>query len=472
LGGLHQVVREKRIVDVDIVEAFAMTAFTSVQQASVLDASPESDFQYARWATIEAVQLLNALAESEGLTAMDVQQLMAILTGLPDSTIVAVDEHAETEIASLEGVLQTGFSTLAGQVFETMFVLVVGEARRAFGDQRPPEQFPATTQLLSLSERLLALPARSGIGVRSALGKQLPGIHWLAPSWSSTRLSAELDASLDNAVIQPIFPAYLAHSRVYRGAFEWLRPWYLRLTVAEELRHLTIDGRATLGGALLRHVVGAITLGLATAGDGDDLVVQAFEHATEEDTQQAYWMIFRSWSDLETDSEDVVSWLERAAPGIVQLWAWRLSVLENARSQTDVAGELDSLLWLLATPHLPAEDSLRLGWRTVKLMSGKSRTAGSVWGRLSELAHLNAAGAFVIAEHLIELELRSDFAYLPFEDVSSVLRAAVEHVGEIRRKAMRLINKLGEHGHGEFEPLYPRGTSAGGEDLIPPSASA
>ncbi len=453
LAGLHQAIREKRPVELEAILAFVNAAFRAAKETA---SDENADAQRVRWACNEAVRVLDFVARWDHLSADEVGQIVRLITDLSDETITRFDAADENELDTLERAIHAGWSTLAGRLMEAAVVLAIAQSQRFYRNTPIPVDFPPVLNLTQLTDRLLSLNHHAGVGARSALGDRLASVFWLAPVWADAHVPRELDSFFISPARYPAFASFLAHSHTNSETFRRLRAWYTRLADDGTLRRTSVGDKSTLGRLLVTHVVLAMVSGLRNTRDVDRLVERTFTGAPVEDLGHAYWAIFRGWSDADSSVTTTKVWLTEAAPRLLQLWEWRLFQIENVDTLVvvDRADEADHLLWFLATPHLPVTETISLGRRTIDLLDAKSRTAGIVWERLCEISQLDPAGAFDLSERLVMRFLDSDFIYLPFEHIAPIFRAAMKQRGNLMNRAKRLINLLGERGHGEFEPLY------------------
>ena len=112
-------------------------------------------------------------------------------------------------------------------------------------------------------------------------------------------------------------------------------------------------------------------------------------------------------------------------------------------------------MWFLSTPFLPIQPAIALGRRTVALNIGKRRVTGNGWERMAELANADPDGAYALVELLVERELEVHGLVL-FDQVAPALRVAMGRGNtNTKSRAVRVINRLGEHNQGEFRKLLP-----------------
>src|ERR1019366_1342610 len=129
--------------------------------------------------------------------------------------------------------------------------------------------------------------------------------------------------------------------------------------------------------------------------------------------------VFRNWSDGPAEA------VAKMSANVIAFWDWRVGEIERQAPSDERDQDADGLGILIATPHLPPADTIRLGRRTVGLLRAKHRTGTLAWERLGDLARVDAAGTFEIVSILIDLELSSGQVYLPFDEVAPSLRAAI-----------------------------------------------
>lgn len=450
LSGLQQAIANNRSVDPKTILTFAASAFALGESVS---ASTESDTGRSLGACIEAAIILEGLALRANLAWDDGSELLTTLGMLSNAALRRFDERSEKDNQCWKRDVVSGWTSLAGRLLNAAVGLAASQRHHSSETIETPCSFPPTTSLTLFAERLLKLDGFSGAGVRSALGARIPTLYWLCPSWAETYLVPEIEGFFDPSSRSPTFPAYLAQSKVFDEAFKWLRPWYLRAVRDDSVIDMKIYESVTVGGLLVRHVSSGVVAGLCRPGDSDGLAELAFARATTEDLDRTYWEIFRAWTDAQLTGQRALQWLEAASRRVLELWNWRLSEIDS-RNSKDAAGEANALLWLLAAPHLPVSETVALGIRTISHLGTTSRNLGSVWQRLRTLADVDPAGAFELTERVVLQMLATGHLYVPADRVTVILSAALQLDDNWQRRARRLINTLGENGHGEFEPLY------------------
>ncbi len=359
-----------------------------------------------------------------------------------------------SELISFSNVLTASYNTAAGDITRMLLEVALWDYRHAVSHGTPgmaERPIPRVEKLLvPLVEHVLSQHGRAAQGAHAALGRFIPHLYLLAPEWMSVSGEALFHGGLEDPIRHPVWNAYMTQSHFYSSTFTALRSWYVRAAESAcaqgNEQAESSEWSATKG--LIKHVLIAVTYGLASIGDEDKLVEKAFSNVPVKHRTSAYWSVFRSWSD----SKEPV--LESSVRGIVTFWEWRLSEIERSQATPATAEEAVGLMWLFRTPYISPEDTIRLGRRTVVLCTGNDDGGGVAWERLSELAQINAAGTFEIIQILVERELKVGYAYLPYEMLASSLRAALHCTDPtVCSRAERLIHKIGDSGHTEFGTL-------------------
>src|SRR6185437_4150952 len=309
-------------------------------------------------------------------------------------------------------------------------------------------------RLVPLLESILKHTDRAGRLALTMLGDFIPQLMLLARRWVLNHAEALFADGAGAPSQHPAWGAYLARGGFYDLVFRDLRPWYIRAAdIAPDPTPGSERSDWSVSRNLAQHVIIAILRGDAAVGDDDQLVERVFSNVRIEDRAHAYWSVFRRWRDAKESVPD--DFVRRLAA----FWEWRVCVLEAQPESDERADEADGLTWFLVTPCIPPADAIRLGLRTLRLASDDRRTGGSAWQRLGELAQHDAVGTFELVELLARRALASDFPYLPYQQVAPPLRAALAAGDrDMRTRARRLINDLGERGLLEFgELLSDRG---------------
>ncbi|MFN0111477.1 MAG: hypothetical protein ACKVZH_21645 [Blastocatellia bacterium] len=359
---------------------------------------------------------------------------------------------------AIEDALMAALNTVGGD-FVRMLVDVAlwdyhqGEERMKSNVVQAPVSTKVVERLTTLLSHILLHDEKAALGPHSMLGHLIPQIDFLVPQWISAMEDQLFEVGVEDPRHRPIWGAYVTRAGIYNSTFSKLRKWYVRAAeVAESSveaeNQKTRNSEWSLTKGLAIHIIVGIIRGLCNVGDEDALVEKTFSNVPVKDRSHAYWEVFRGWSD----SKEAVPM--EYAQRIVRFWEWRLTELESAPDTPERADEADGLTWFLKTPYIAAKDAIRLGLRTLRLNSGKQRNRVTTWERLSELAKVDAAGTFDLVENLIEQELLADYAFLPYEDVAPLLKAAFSCAdSRVIARTARLINKLGERGYLEFGKL-------------------
>lgn len=373
-----------------------------------------------------------------------------------DSTWEQSDESEDFK--TFYSVLSAGLNTLSGHFVEALIDAALWEYRRAhLGEEGKVvmETSAVTHRLILLLEEILGRRGRSGLAAQAMLGHYVPYMLLVARAWTLESAERLFGGGAASPKTSPIWGAYITRSDFYNNVFQDLRPWYVVAAKAANTEEGadSQDREWSPARRLVVHVLIAVLRGLAAVGNPDGLVEATFSSTNVDDRAHAYWEIYRGWSDSEghVDPEFVVR--------LVRFWEWRLDELEASDDLHTREEEAAGLRWLLATPHIPAADAVRLGKRTMELVGNEIEDRGVIlWDRLAELAESDAAGTYEIAEQVIYKVLAQDYPYLPFDKVSPTLGRALKFGdSQIVKRAERLIHTLGDRGFFDYGKLLGGG---------------
>lgn len=413
------------------------------------------------WAEAEALRFIEKGCAGNYAPIEYANAIWKILDEASTSPSTWEQDNVSESFTTFDSILNAALNTLSGQIVETLINVALWKYRHTYPGEDGKEirdSSVVTPRLVPLLEKILDQDGRAGIIAQAMLGRFLPQILLMARAWtlqSSERLFADGAAS---PLARPLWGSFVTSAQFYDSVFQDLRLWYVVAAGATVSEDSDMDSHDRSWGPsrhLAVHVLIAVLRGLASVGDNDELVELTFRNVRVEDRVHAYWNTFRSWTDGNGKISSEVT--ERLA----LFWEWRLRNLESGEETDERIEEAIGLRWLLATPHLPASDALRLGIRTIDLAGADVEDRGApLWDRLGELAQQDASGTYELIERLIQEALARDFPYLPFESISPMLVQALNcGDGQIKKRAERLINTLGEHGLYEYGKLI----SSGGE---------
>lgn len=368
------------------------------------------------------------------------------------ATVLAIvwQRHSEeTDCRSLQDAISASLNTAGGAV--AFMVIEVGLwAYRALAEKTPDRVSEIEAHVAPLLEHVVSQYGRPAQGALARVGEYLPQLYLIAPVWTSAVEERLLGDGTDDAARHPTWGAYLTRSKLYDTTFEQLRPWYARAAAsARATEHdPEIDSEWTVEGGLAVHVQVAFMRGLAAVGDADALVENTFSNVAVEHRGYAYHHLFRGWNDSKAPLPDqLVARLET-------FWEWRLAHLERNPESPESIAEAKELMWFFLTLAVPPQVAIRLGKRTIALEKTVRRTGTSAWNRLGGLAAADPIGTFDVTEALVLREFGSEFPYFPYEELAHPLAAALASGDEpTRRRAERLIHRLGERGHLQFGAL-------------------
>ncbi len=374
------------------------------------------------------------------------------------SPLMWAGERTSSQKSLIEEALMAALNTVGGNVVRMLIDVALwdyrqGKERINSDIKQAPVSSKIVERLIPLLSHILIHQKDTALGAHAMLGHLIPQIDFLVPQWISAMEDQLFGVGAEDSGNHPIWGAYVTRAGIYNSTFSKLRKWYLRAAEvfensveAEDQNTGNSDWSLTKGLAI--HIIVGIIRGLCNVGDEDSLVEKTFSNVPVKDRSNAYWEVFRGWSD----SKEMIP--VEYAQRITSFWEWRLTELEGTPDTSERADEADGLTWFLKTPYIPAEDAIRLGFRTLLLNSGKQRNRITTWERLAELANFDASKTFDLVEHLIEQEIRADYTFLPYEDVAPLLKTALscgDH--SVRTRAAHLINRLGDRGHIEFGRL-------------------
>jgi len=434
-------------------------AVTRVDEVGRKGGNPNSARSW-RWAASSAAQLVEHGCAKDHISPSLAYAVWRILNNAFASDATWAPGDVPEDFKTFNSVISAGLNTLSGHFVDALIDASLWEYRRAYPGEEGEEakdRSAATARLVPLLEGVLGRGGRAGIAAQAMLGCYIPQVYLMARSWTLEAAARMFEGGATSPVTKPVWGAYLVRALFVDTVFQDLRPWYMATANAigdMEEGTDSRDGDLSLSRNLARHVMTAVIRGVAAVGDADGLVERTFRTVNVADRAHTYWSVFRGWSDSKVPvGQDVVTRL-------VRFWEWRLEELEAAEETPTRVAEAAGLRWLLATPYINTADALRLGRRTLDLSAVELEDRGaSLWGRLAEMAAQDADGAYEIAERLIQKILAREHPYLPFERVAPTIQPALSSGDEqIKKRAERLVNKLGEHG------LYDYGKLLGTDD--------
>lgn len=456
LGGFKEALEKGRTVPWE--QALDLAAFAVARANEVEGESGDSNLAREwRWAAGAAARLIEKGCEGNHIPESHEDTVWAITAEALRSAATWAEGDDSEEYRTFYSVLSTALNTLSGHLVDALIDVALWEFRRKHPGEDGAtmrDSTAVTHRLVPLLEEVLGRGGRAGLAAQAMLGHYIPQVLLMARAWTMESAQRLFDGGARCPATRPIWAAYLTRSRFYENVFRDLRPWYVVAADAGTTGEVDQQDRDwSPPRHLAMHVLTAVLWGLAEVGDPDGLVGRTFSNVTVADRSHAYWAVFRGWSD--SDSKIDAELTTR----LVRFWEWRLDQLEALDDEKERSEEAAGLKWLLAAPHVPAADALRLGRRTLDLIGDKLKDRGStLWERLAELSESDAGGAYEIAERLIQRALTQDYPYLPFERVAPTLRRALKSDASIKDRAIRLIHTLGERG------LFEYGKLLGGDD--------
>lgn len=447
LGGFKEALEKDR--SVPWRQALDLAAFAVNRAAAFTGETGKSNVKLLwNWSEDAAARLIQKGCIGNHIPHEEANSVWRVLSDALTSPATWEDSDNLDDYKTFDAIISAAINTRSGRFVETLVSVALWEYRRAHPEaegQQSRDSSAIAWRLVPLLEVILARGGRAGLAAQAMLGHFIPHIHLMARAWTLESGERLFGGGAASPLTRPLWGAYVTWSRLYNNVFRDLRPWYV---VAADVLD---PGEGEAGSPddtwspsrhLVNHVLMALLRGIAAVGDSDQLVERTFSNANPTDRSHAYWGVFRSWSDSNGQINQEVT--ER----LVRFWEWRLDQLETLEDPNIRRKEAIGLRWLIATPYVPTADSLRLGKRTLDLTGDDVEERGApLWERLAKLAELDAAGTYEIVELLIHEALARDYNYLPYPEVSSTLsRALKSDNAEIKKRAERLINTLGDRG--------------------------
>jgi hypothetical protein len=409
------------------------------------------------WASGAAARLIEKGCSENYIPDSESDAVWRILGDAFASASTWARSDESEDFKTFYSVLSAALNTLSGRFVKALIDAALWEYRRAHPgeDGKVVREASAVTQrLVPLLERILNHGGHAGLAAHAMLGHYIPYVLLMARAWTLEFAGRLFEGGAASPKTRPIWGAYITRSVLYSNVFQDLRPWYVVAADAASAEEGadSQDREWSPSRRLVVHVLTAVLRGLAAVGDADGLVETTFSNTNISDRVHAYWEIYRVCSD--NDGKGDQDFMVR----LVRFWEWRLDQLEAADNQHARAEEASGLRWLLATPHIPAVDAVRLGKRTIELIGDETEDRGVIlWDRLAELSESDARGTYEIAEMGIHKTLSHDYPYLPFDRVAPALKRALKSGDDqIIKRAERLIHTLGDRGFFDFGKLLSR----------------
>lgn len=411
----------------------------------------------ARRAMALCAELLSAGLDKDAIPISPEPAVWEVLSTAVSAPVIASSTD-DAAFSSLEAIVMACLNDVVGHMVQAIVSAALWSYRdrkRGSPDGHSPSTSSSSDELVQLLDQVLSWTGRSGIVAQATLGRYVPQLQLLAPEWLHQNETALFEGGDLLPLERPAWAAYITHAAFYDAVFRALRPWYVRGAAAAALaaKHDDVpDRHLSATSHLAQHAVIAVIRGQASPGDEDRFVEQVFGNVPVRDRAQAYWGIFRGWSDSEEAPGDEL------IARVVAFWKWRLASLA-ASATPEAKEEATGLGWLLRTPYIPSAVVVELGLETARLAQGELEFY-SEWERMRELAAADPDRALRIAELVLTAQLRQPHGFVPVDDVMPFLEL-VMRIGpdETKQRAVDLIHRLGERGYGQFGALLPRQSS-------------
>lgn len=434
-----------------------------LRQVRLLGLGVDTDVRQWRRTAGRAARLIE-----EGCTSNSVGHVLAdeLWTLIGEAMAVpAIWEVSQSGDTSLQAVVLATLNDASGNVANAALAAALWDYRSLLGDEQQASARAKTDACAAVQEHLVPVldgwlrsDGPNAPVLRAVMGNYLPQLHLLAPEWIEANAAELFGHGLEDPASWPTWTVYIARGHLDDDVFRATRPWYLKAAEgAMEWREAVGDSFSVreITQHYGAHLIVAVVRGLVSVGDKDALIETAYEHIHPSDWRGAYWSIFRGWSDA--DAPPPTHFVRR----LLRLWEWRVSQLGMHPDSAETVEEAKALGWLFHTPHLPASDRVRLGLETARLAKGQIKMY-SRWNHMLAFAKADPDATFLIAETVLLAELRADYPHVPVEDVRPFLAHSLKAGGpDIRARARRLINRLGERGYRELRDLLDENEKAG-----------
>jgi hypothetical protein len=391
------------------------------------------------------------------------------LARLSAQSVLISSEPLESRApTSVHEVLAYAQETTAGASTEFVCVLANWDYRRLARNQ--PDDDPATVtatiepRLAPLLEELLGARGGALIATEAQLGRYFPSLSSvLAPTWCSEHETVLFEGGVRAPVLRPAWAVFLQNG-MYPRVFTRLRPWYH--AAAQGLEAGPRDERDVLmEQALARQVIFAYLAGLCELDDSDQLFQLTYTNVRTTARMTAYEAVGRF--ALRPDRGAAPDF----GPRLGRFWQWRLDRLATDADSPQVVAEIERLMTFFAAKTIPARMAIELAVGTLeRLGDGEHRILNVAWERAGEIARELPDESFPMTEALIDQALRSEFRYIPANQVSPALRPPLASSNsDIRRRAVQLVHRLGEAGLYDFGELLSAPSDA---DATSPAAQS
>ncbi len=428
-----------------------MAALAAVVERTTADESPhKQDKVAARVSLVQSVvRALITACSSDKLPPEHFEHLRIIVRALVTSYLPSIGLIPDSD--HWHSIVSNALNRPGGDIVRLLVNAGLWDYRRlrggdgnGGGEWTGPEE-SVEVWVSQLLTTLLTLSERRDDAISISMARQIEWIRLLSPRW--VKENEERLFSNEGGTINPSARAMVEGEGPWRSSILDSRSVLLQLTVAVAATPSDDHSDDSLGTALLWRCVVGFLWGAWGREESDGIFELGFEASTAKERGHVYWRIFRSLSDTNAADPEFTA---RA----LELWKWRIAQLKAMGAVPERSVEAEGLLWLLKSPHLAPAAVVTLGLETLQLGPFSDRLATDAWERASRLMETVPTEAFELFAQLLELQLRTDYPYVPFDFVAPGLRAAlrIEETGA-RERAAALVHRLGEQGHREFGRL-------------------
>lgn len=403
---------------------------------------PRGEDQASRALIRTAGRLLSNAGRHDGLNAAGFQDAWRAVDALLEQPGLWVED--EVADADLEKALMLSLNTPAGELTGAVVSLALSEYRLAQSDTLEAAEERSSTLAPRLTLRLDQLrsaPRERVIPVEARIGEMLPQLYLLAPTWLEEQAESLFEGGAVKPGRHPTWGAYVTRGRFFDTVFQAVASAYAQ--AAAQADESPESGRFSIREALARHLLIAYLRDLISLEDGS-LISIGFDNLPAAALTNAYWSLFRSWSDGEQPPDDSV------VARLLSFWKWRL---DGISEREDGEEEAVGLTWLLLTPHLPSGDLLRLGVETVRASAGRLASPFP-WASARAWASHAPQACLEIVDAVVRDQLGREYPIIAADELKDVLGDLLEHQDkEVTERVVRLVHLLGERGYTGFGEL-------------------
>ncbi len=430
-------------------ESFPWQEVLMLAQTAILAQPSGAPEDRARlWARREALRLLVDSNKSSTFPPGRAGELVSLVDHAV-TTVPAWAHLEEAEFTSFESIGLAALNHDAGLVVDLVVAVT-----RFLAESEGHDITDAGSRVASWLNSVLEWNGTVGAAARWQLGHHLPAIIHYANTWIQANEHELLDQGMSDPLRAPTWGAYLHSYGVYDNVFRRLEPWYRLHAGQIHALHESEAGTENQRDdqRLSRHLVEHVGMGLlrgliAFDGDQDDVLRQVLVQSSGADRAHFAWQVMHALDNADGPLQ------EGFTDRVIQYWQWRLDAID-ARQDPEDAKELDALGWFINIEQLAPESIIDLAVRTIEGNSTTFQVRGHVWEALPAFVALDPVRTVQMVEAMVSAILGGEYPYVHFDEVAPVLRLILDSGDQsARKRAILVINRLGEAGWSEFRRL-------------------